>query len=192
MATTDVNVGKLGKIILYEDKNFQGRSYECMSDCADMSPYLSNCQSCKVAHGCFMVYDRPNFTGNQVFMKKGEYADYMSMMGMTSGIKSCRIIPVQQMGVYKIRLFEKENLKGQMHELMNDCDNIEDRLHMSECKSCNVLDGHWLLYEQPLFKGKMAYLMPGEYKSLREMGNLSKIMSLRCIMDMWLDAVFHK
>ena len=84
----------MSKIVFYEDRNFQGRSYECMSDCADMSSYLSRCHSCRVERGCFMVYDRPNYMGNQYFMRRGEYADYMSMMGMSDHIRSCRMIPM--------------------------------------------------------------------------------------------------
>jgi len=64
-----------------------------MSDCADMSSYLSRCQSCRVESGMFMVYDRPNYMGNQFFMRRGEYGDYSSMMGM-SGVRSCRMIPM--------------------------------------------------------------------------------------------------
>ena len=82
------------QIIFYEERNFQGRSYECMSDCSDMSSYLSRCHSCRVESGCFMVYDRPNYMGNQYFMRRGEYADYMSMMGMRDCIRSCRMIPM--------------------------------------------------------------------------------------------------
>ena len=82
------------KITFYEERNFQGRSYESSSDCPDMSSYLSKCHSCRVERGCFMVYDRTNFMGNQYFMRRGEYADYMSMMGMTDSIRSCRMIPM--------------------------------------------------------------------------------------------------
>ena len=84
----------MGKITFYEDRNFQGRSYECMSDCSDMSSYMNRCHSCRVERGCFMVYDRTNYMGNQYFMRRGEYADYMSMMGMSDHIRSCRMIPM--------------------------------------------------------------------------------------------------
>ncbi|TNN37218.1 Gamma-crystallin M3 [Liparis tanakae] len=80
-------------ITFYEEKNFQGRSYECMNDCSDMSSYLSRCQSCRVESGCFMVYDRTNYMGNQYYMKRGDYSDYQNWMGM-SGVKSCRMIPM--------------------------------------------------------------------------------------------------
>ncbi|CAL8397249.1 unnamed protein product [Boreogadus saida] len=41
---------------------------------------------------------------------------------------------------------------------------------MSECQSCNVMDGHWLMYEQPNYRGKMMYMKPGEYRNMRDMG----------------------
>ncbi|RVE61140.1 hypothetical protein OJAV_G00167730 [Oryzias javanicus] len=181
MSTTDMN---MGKIIFYEDRNFQGRSYECMSDCSDMSSYLSRCHSCRVESGCFMVYDRPNYMGNQYFMRRGEYADYMSMFGWSGAIRSCRMIPMYR-GQFRMRIYERENFGGQMYELMDDCDSIMDRYRMSDCMSCNVMDGHWLMYEQPHFRGRMMYMRPGEYRSFRDMGfSGMRFMSMRRIMDM--------
>ncbi|XP_028835833.1 gamma-crystallin M3-like isoform X2 [Denticeps clupeoides] len=157
-----------GKIIFYEDKNFQGRSYECNSDCSEISSFLSRCNSCRVESGCFMVYDRPNYTGHQYFLRQGDYADYQRM-GFTDCIRSCRMIPMHR-GSFRMRIYERENFSGQMHELMDDCENIQDRFRMSDMQSCNVMDGHWLLYEQPHFRGRMVYVRPGEYRSFREMG----------------------
>uniref|UniRef100_A0A3B4G867 Gamma-crystallin M3-like n=1 Tax=Pundamilia nyererei TaxID=303518 RepID=A0A3B4G867_9CICH len=167
MSNTGMNMR--GKIIFYEDKNFQGRSYETSSDCADMSSHLSRCHSCRVESGCFMVYDRPNFIGNQYFMRRGEYSDYQRMIGFSDCIRSCRMIPMHK-GSYRVRIYERENFGGQMYELMDDCDNFQDRYRMSDCQSCNVMDGHWLMYEQPHYRGRMMYLRPGEYRSFREMG----------------------
>nr|XP_023670618.1 gamma-crystallin M2-like [Paramormyrops kingsleyae] len=53
----------MGRITFYEDRNFGGRSYDCSSDCGDLSSYLSHCYSCRVHSGCFMLYDRPNYMG---------------------------------------------------------------------------------------------------------------------------------
>ncbi|XP_051760985.1 gamma-crystallin M2-like isoform X2 [Ctenopharyngodon idella] len=172
-----------GKVIFYEDKNFQGRSYECMSDCADMSSYLSRCHSCRIESGCFMMYDRPNYMGNQYFFRRGEYADYMSMFGMSDCIRSCRMIPMYR-GSYRMRIYERENFMGQMYELTDDCDNIMDRYRMSHCQSCHVMDGHWLMYEQPHYRGRMWYFRPGEYRSFSNMGGM-RFMSMRRIMDSW-------
>ncbi|XP_031729292.1 gamma-crystallin M3-like [Anarrhichthys ocellatus] len=172
----------MGKIIFYEEKNFQGRSYECMSDCSDMTSYLSKCTSCRVESGCFVIYDRPNYTGSQYFLRRGEYSDYMTF-GMSDSIRSCRLIP-QQRGSYRMKIYERESFQGQSHELMDDCDNIQDRYRMNDCQSCNVMDGHWLMYEQPQYRGKQMYMRPGEYRSLRDVGfSGMRLSSIRRIMD---------
>uniref|UniRef100_A0A673BAI0 Beta/gamma crystallin 'Greek key' domain-containing protein n=1 Tax=Sphaeramia orbicularis TaxID=375764 RepID=A0A673BAI0_9TELE len=161
----------MGKIVFYEDRNFQGRSYECMSDCADMSSYLSRCMSCRVESGCFMVYERPNYMG-------------MHMGMMFDNIRSCRMIPHHR-GQFRMRIYERENFGGQMYELMDDCDSIMDRYRMNDCLSCNVMDGHWLMYEQPHYRGRMMYLRPGEYRNFMNMGYSGmRWMSMRRIMDM--------
>ncbi|XP_070761189.1 gamma-crystallin M2-like [Enoplosus armatus] len=190
---TSSGMNMMSKIIFYEERNFQGRSYECMNDCPDMSSYLNRCHSCRVERGCFMVYDRTNYMGNQYFMRRGEYADYMSMMGMGMGmgmgmsdcIRSCRMIPMHR-GSYRMKIYERENFGGQMSELMDDCDNIMDRYRMSNCMSCNVMDGHWLMYEQPSYRGRMMYMRPGEYRNFMNMnmgGSSMRFMSMRRITD---------
>ncbi|XP_029541434.1 gamma-crystallin M2-like [Oncorhynchus nerka] len=186
MSNTRMNIGK---IVFYEDKNFQGRSYECSSDCTDMSSNLSRCHSCRVENGCFMVYDRNNYMGNQYFMRRGDYPDYMRNFGMSDCIKSCHMIPMHR-GNYKMRIYERENFGGQMHEMMDDCDSIMGRYRMSDCQSCNVMDGHWLMYEQPHFRGRMMYMRPGECKNFSSdigMGGMRgmRFMSMRRIMDSW-------
>ncbi|XP_062390329.1 gamma-crystallin M1-like [Sardina pilchardus] len=177
----------MGKIVFYEDKNFQGRSYECMSDCSDMSSYLSRCHSCRVESGCFMIYERPNFMGNQFYLRRGEYSDMQRMMGSNMNFdtfRSCRMIPHHR-GQFRMRIYERESFGGQMMELMDDCDSIMDRYRMSDCQSCNVMDGHWLMYEQPHFRGRMMYMRPGEYRSFRDMGMSNmRFMSMRRITDM--------
>merc|ERR1712121_515415 len=130
----------MGKIIFYEDRNFQGRSYETSNDCADMTSYLSKCHSCRVESGCFMVYDRSNYMGNQFFVRRGDYADY-TRMGMSDCMRSCRMIPMHR-GQFRMRIYERENFGGQMND----------------CMSCNVMDGHWLMYEQPHYRGRMWYM----------------------------------
>ncbi|KAL7841637.1 hypothetical protein SRHO_G00253280 [Serrasalmus rhombeus] len=174
----------MGRVIFYEDRNFMGRSYECTSDCSDIYSYMSRCHSCRVESGCWMVYDRPNFMGNQYFMRRGEYADYMSMWGFNNCIRSCRMIPMHR-GSYRMRVYERENFMGQMHEVMEDCDSFMDRYHWSSgCMSCHVMDGHWLMYEQPHYRGRMWYFRPGEYRSFRDFSGM-RFMSMRRIMDSW-------
>ncbi|XP_072548818.1 gamma-crystallin M2-like [Salminus brasiliensis] len=177
----------MGKIIFYEDRNFMGRSWECSSDCSDMSSYMSRCHSCRVESGCWMVYDRANYMGNQYFLRKGEYSDYMSMWGFNNWIRSCRMIP-RYSGSYRMRAYERENYMGQMMEMTDDCDSFMDRYHWSHgCMSCHVMDGHWLMYDQPNYMGRMWYFGPGHYRNFRNMMGMSgmRFMSMRRIMDSW-------
>lgn len=78
------------QIIFYEDKNFQGRSYECDTDCPDMHPHFSRCNSIKVESGCWVLYEKPNYTGYQYVLTRGEYPDYQRWMGYNDTIRSCR------------------------------------------------------------------------------------------------------
>ncbi|KAJ0009486.1 hypothetical protein NQD34_001188, partial [Periophthalmus magnuspinnatus] len=180
------------QIIFYEERNFQGRSFESSGDSSDIHSHLSRCSSVRVDNGCFMVYDRPNFNGNQVFLRRGEYADVQRIGSLTGmggafqmeSIRSCRMIPMHR-GQFRVRVYERENLLGQMHELMEDCESLQERFYMSDCQSCHVMDGHWLLFEQNNFRGRQMYVRPGEYRSFRDIGgsNVSRISSLRRIMD---------
>ncbi|KAK2856932.1 hypothetical protein Q5P01_005667 [Channa striata] len=162
----------MGKIIFYEDRNFQGRHHECISDCADLHPYFNRCNSIRVESGCFMVYERPQYLGHQYFLRRGEYSDNQRMIGINDCIRSCRMIPVHR-GSYKIRLYERPDMAGQMQEVIDDCPNIQDRLRLSDINSCNVVDGHWLLYDQPNYRGRTYYLRPGEYRRYSDWGGAS-------------------
>ncbi|KAI3372606.1 hypothetical protein L3Q82_023083, partial [Scortum barcoo] len=181
-------------IIFYEDRNFQGRSYECMSDCPDMSSYLSRCHSCRVERGCFMVYDRTNYMGNQYFMRRGEYVCRLhehdgherlhQVLPHDPHGKTSHLAKFTHRGSYRMRIYERENFGGQMYELMDDCDSIMDRYRMSNCMSCNVMEGHWLMYEQPNYRGRMMYMRPGEYRNFMSMGGSGmRFMSMRRITD---------
>lgn len=92
----------------------------------------------------------------------------------------------QHRGQFRIRVYERENFGGQSHELMDDCESLQDRYYMTDCQSCNVLEGHWLMFEHPNFRGRMLYVRPGEHRNLRDMGmgNLTRISSVRRIMEL--------
>ncbi|KTF72313.1 hypothetical protein cypCar_00045179, partial [Cyprinus carpio] len=88
-------------------------------------------------------------------------------------------------GPYRMRIYERENFGGQMYELTDDCESFMDRYRMSDCQSCHVMDGHWLMYEQPHYRGRMIYFRPGEYRSFRDMGySNTRFSSVRRIMDL--------
>uniref|UniRef100_A0A8C4X4N8 Beta/gamma crystallin 'Greek key' domain-containing protein n=1 Tax=Erpetoichthys calabaricus TaxID=27687 RepID=A0A8C4X4N8_ERPCA len=108
-------------ISFYKDRNFQGRSYGCSSDCADMHSYFSRCNSIRVDngnwvrwmgfndcigscrlippyHGSYRVrgywifYEYANYRGRQYFLRPGEYRRFSDWGGINSTIGSFRRI----------------------------------------------------------------------------------------------------
>lgn len=80
------------QIIFYEDKNFQGRYYECDNDFSDLHRYLNHCNSIRVEGGYWVIYERPNYMGYQYVLSPGEYPEYQCWLGNNDNVRSCRII----------------------------------------------------------------------------------------------------
>ncbi|XP_040840347.1 gamma-crystallin D isoform X1 [Ochotona curzoniae] len=175
----------MGKITFYEDRGFQGRHYECSSDHSNLQPYFSRCNSVRVDSGCWMLYEQPNYLGCQYFLRRGEYPDYQQWMGLSDSVRSCRLIP-HQAGSHRIRLYEREDYRGQMVELTEDCPSLQDRFHLTEIHSLNVLEGSWVLYELPNYRGRQFLLRPGDYRGYHDWGSLNaRVGSLRRVMDFY-------
>ncbi|XP_072275230.1 gamma-crystallin 1-like [Pyxicephalus adspersus] len=157
------------QIIFYEDKNFQGRSYECNSESSDLSSYFSRCNSIRVENGNWILYEFPNYRGHQYFLRRGEYPDFQQWMGYNDSIRSCRLTP-QHRGPFRLRVYEREDFKGQMMEFTEDCPHVFEQFRYNDIYSCHVQDGYWMFYEEPNYRGRQYYLRPGEYRRYSDWG----------------------
>eukprot|EP00079_Xenopus_tropicalis_P038876 XP_017952647.1 PREDICTED: gamma-crystallin M1-1-like [Xenopus tropicalis] len=179
----------MGKIIFYAARNFQGHSYEGTSDNPDLQLHFNSCNSIRVENGCWMIYERPNYMGHQYFLKRGEYPDFLQWQGLNDSIRSCRLISeVSNLSSdgHKIKVYEKDDCKGEMAEVMEDCPNVYDRFCSHDIYSCTVLDGHWIFYELPNYRGKQYLLRPGQYKRFTDWGSITaKVGSFRRVMEMF-------
>ncbi|XP_037705541.1 gamma-crystallin F-like [Choloepus didactylus] len=174
----------MGKITFYEDRGFQGRSYACSSDHSNLQPYFSRCNSIRVDSGCWMLYEHPNYQGHQYYLRRGEYPDYQQWLGFNDSIRSCRLIP--HAGSHRIRLYEREDYRGQMIELTEDCSSIQDRFRLSEIHSVHVLEGCWVFYEMPNYRGRQYLLRPGDYRQFHHWGATdAKVGSVKRVMDFY-------
>ncbi|XP_069841398.1 gamma-crystallin-1-like isoform X2 [Dendropsophus ebraccatus] len=158
----------MGKITFYEDRNFQGRSYECNSEYSDLSSYFRRCNSIRVEGGDWVLYEHPNYRGHQYYLHRGEYPDFQQWMGYNDSIRSCRMIP--QVSSFRVRVYDKEDFRGQMMEFSDDCPHVYERFHLNDIHSCQVQDGHWIFYEEPNYRGRQYYLRPGEYRRYSDWG----------------------
>ncbi|KAM8857115.1 uncharacterized protein ACB058_008894 [Synchiropus picturatus] len=172
------------KIFFYEDRNFQGRSYECSSDCPDMHPHFSRCNSVKVESGCWVLYEKPNYGGYQYILTRGEYPDYQRWMGYNDTIRSCRAYSYTSDGPYRVRIYERPNFQGQMMEFSDDCESVQDHFRSRDVYSCNVLDGYWAFYEHPNYRGRQYFMRPGEYRKFSDWGaSCATVGSFRRVTD---------
>ncbi|XP_036840297.1 gamma-crystallin S-1-like [Oncorhynchus mykiss] len=168
-----------GKIFFYEDRNFQGLHYECSGDCPELSSHFSRCNSIRVESGAWVVYERPNYMGSQYILTRGEYPDYQRWMGYNDTIRSCRIIR-HTTGMHRIRVYERPDFAGQMIEFSEDSPNLSERFRHPEVHSANVLDGAWVFYEHPNYRGRQHLLERGEYRRHTEWGGMqANVGSLR-------------
>uniref|UniRef100_A0A674IZ22 Beta/gamma crystallin 'Greek key' domain-containing protein n=2 Tax=Terrapene triunguis TaxID=2587831 RepID=A0A674IZ22_9SAUR len=87
---------------------------------------------------------------------------------------------------YRIKIYEKENHRGNMVELTEDSPQVMDQLRSPEMLSCSVLEGYWILYELPNYRGRQYLLRPGQYRRFSEWGSMSgKVGSLRRATDLY-------
>lgn len=87
---------------------------------------------------------------------------------------------MQHCGSFKLRLYEHYDMEGEMMELVDECPNLMDRFRICNFNSCDVMDGYWLIYEQPNYRGRHYYLKLGLYRSFSEWsGTNSKVGSIR-------------
>ncbi|MBN3297228.1 CRGS1 protein, partial [Amia calva] len=163
-------------IIFYEGKNFQGRSYECSGDCAETFPFFSCCNSIRVSSGHWVGYEKPNYMGYQYILNRGEYPDYQYWMGFNNCIRSCRMFPPvspETARSYKMKIYNRPEFGGQMMEFLEDCPNIYERFHYRDIYSCNVVEGYWIFYEHPNYRGRQYFMRPGEYRRCFDWGGMT-------------------
>ncbi|XP_018415880.1 PREDICTED: gamma-crystallin 1-like [Nanorana parkeri] len=171
----------MGKILFFEDGDFQGKSHEVYSDSRDLSYYFSRCNSIRIPVGNWMLYEFPNFQGNQYYLRKGEYADFKHWKGFNDTIRSSQLIPEHQ-GSFRIRIYEREDFRGQMREFTEDCPHVFDDFQYNDIYSCNVFEGYWIFYEEPNYRGRQYYLRPGEYRRYNDWGAENpKVGSFICV-----------
>uniref|UniRef100_A0A3B4V0Y8 Crystallin, gamma S1 n=1 Tax=Seriola dumerili TaxID=41447 RepID=A0A3B4V0Y8_SERDU len=166
-------MGRVSGIVFYEDKNFQGRRYECDSDCSDFHTYLSRCNSIRVESGALVVYERPNYMGYQYVLTRGEYPEYQRWMGLNDRLSSCKMIHFTSGTLYKMQLYEKADFGGQAFEATEDCPSLLEKFRWREVNSCKVFDGWWVFYEHPNYRGRQYFLEKGEYRKPGDWGAIN-------------------
>nr|XP_006008573.1 PREDICTED: beta-crystallin S-like [Latimeria chalumnae] len=171
----------MGKITFFEDPNFAGKKYESSVDCLDFHGFMSRCGSIRVDDGVWIIYEQPNYGGCMYILEKGEYPDFQHWKGHDNHVSSCRQIQPSS-GKFRIQLYEFVDFGGQKIDVLEDCTNLFERWNRNEVNSLRVLEGNWVLYEEPNFSGRQYYVSPAEYRRCQSWGaTLPRLLSLRRI-----------
>uniref|UniRef100_A0A2K6BDB6 Crystallin gamma D n=1 Tax=Macaca nemestrina TaxID=9545 RepID=A0A2K6BDB6_MACNE len=168
----------MGKITLYEDRGFQGRHYDAQRP--QPEPYLSRCTPCAwtAAAGCSMSCPT---TRPPVLPAPRRLCRPPAVDGLADSVRSAAY---PHAGSHRIRLYEREDYRGQMIEFTEDCSSLQDRFHFNEIHSLNVLEGSWVLYELPNYRGRQYLLTPGDYRRYQDWGSMNaRVGSLRRVID---------
>ncbi|MGH0143779.1 UNVERIFIED_CONTAM: hypothetical protein FKN15_000935 [Acipenser sinensis] len=63
----------------------------------------------------------------------------------------------------KIQLYDKGDFAGQVFKATEDCPSVMDQFRTREVHSCKVLEGAWVFFEHPNYRGRQYLLQKGEY-----------------------------
>ncbi|XP_019738782.1 absent in melanoma 1-like protein [Hippocampus comes] len=119
----------------------------------------------------WVAYSHVDFSGNQYILEKGFYstsADWGSRDTRICSVQPVRLAPADGNRTRnEILLYSEPDYKGECRIF-----NYKEEAATEEfqTKSCRVVGGSWVLYENKDFSGTMYVLSEGGYRSLTSMG----------------------
>ncbi|XP_067402642.1 beta/gamma crystallin domain-containing protein 1 isoform X2 [Emydura macquarii macquarii] len=162
-------------MIMYSEKDFgtKGSNINVLGIISNLrdTGYGLRTQSINVLSGVWVVYENPDFTGEQYILDKGLYPSIEAWGG-----KNCKISSVQpivadtinsETGKFKVQLFSEPEFKGNRQIFEKNTSYIDDSF---ATKSSKVLGGSWIAYDEEDFSGNQYVLEEGTYPNLSAMG----------------------
>nr|XP_032639485.1 beta/gamma crystallin domain-containing protein 1 isoform X2 [Chelonoidis abingdonii] len=175
-------------MIMYSEKDFgtKGSSINVLGIISNLrdTGYGLRTQSIHVLSGVWVVYENPDFTGEQYILDKGLYPSAEAWGGKNSKISSVQPVVADTinslMGKFKVQLFSEPEFKGNCQIFEKNTNYIDDSFAP---KSSKVLGGSWIAYDKEDFSGNQYVLEEGTYSNLSAMGcpPQTRLKSLRVI-----------
>ncbi|XP_023805648.1 beta-crystallin S-1-like [Oryzias latipes] len=159
------------QVVFYEDRIFGGRSHEREDDASELHAYIRRCNSIRVEGGFWVLYQRPNYRGFQYVLGPGEYPDHQYWLGFSDAVRSCRLI--RHVGAsWRMKVWEEPNFEGESLELGENVPTFQEHWQNRPVHSCKVLEGAWVFYDQPNYRGRQYLLERGQYRRHSEWGGM--------------------
>ncbi|XP_055511865.1 beta-crystallin B2-like [Leucoraja erinacea] len=185
------------KIVLFEQENFQGRFHELNGPCPNLKEAgLGKVGSLVVHCGPWIGFEQTGCKGEQFVFEKGEYPRWDTWTNSRRSDNIGSFKPVKLDGhEHKIILYENPTFTGKKIEIIDDdVPSFHAHGYQEKVSSIRVLNGTWVGYQYPGYRGYQYLLEKKEYKDNSEFGaQQPQIQSVRRIRDMqWHQrGVFH-
>uniref|UniRef100_A0A8D2LVY0 Beta-crystallin B3 n=1 Tax=Varanus komodoensis TaxID=61221 RepID=A0A8D2LVY0_VARKO len=156
-------------VTLYEMENFQGRKCELTDESPNVTEKeLQKVGSLKVEAGPWLGFERQAFSGEQFVLEKGDYPRWDSWSSSHRSDSLLRTIK-RDSPDHRIHLFENASYAGRKMEIVEDdvpslwAHGFQDRV-----ASVKSLNGIWVGYEYPGYRGRQYVFEKGEYRHWNE------------------------
>ncbi|XP_056422202.1 beta/gamma crystallin domain-containing protein 1 isoform X3 [Hyla sarda] len=190
------------RIDLFTDPDGLGVLNSYYDDTEEVQVYgrLQRTCSIKVHCGVWLLYEESGFQGVPFIMEPGEYPDLSFLNIQEAYIGSTRPLKMGSRKVEnpyepKIVIFEKPMFEGRHVELDREILTLqnleipegteeEQELAFNTIGSVRILNGLWVGYEKPGYKGHQYLLEEGDYEEWKHWGGYNRLLqSLRPILS---------
>ncbi|XP_072555484.1 uncharacterized protein crybg1a isoform X2 [Paramormyrops kingsleyae] len=127
-------------------------------------------QSMEVVSGVWLAFENPGFSGNHYVLEKGLYSspeDWGARHATIGSVQPVILEILSGLPKFKVQLFSEPKFQGSVHLLEDNGPELPEGFFP---RSCKVLAGSWVAFEEEQFLGPMYVIEEGSYGSLEAMG----------------------
>ncbi|TRY88753.1 hypothetical protein DNTS_029678 [Danionella cerebrum] len=165
--------GAVYKVSLYEFENFRGKKLEFSAECKDLiEKNLEKVGSVIIESGPWVAFEQKGFLGEQFVLEKGEYPRWSTWTNSQNSNSLLSIRPLRvDSADHKLHLFENSSFAGRKMEIVDDdipslwVHGFQDRV-----ASAKAVNGTWVGYMYPGYRGRQFVFEHGEYKHWNDWG----------------------
>ncbi|KAM7384551.1 hypothetical protein PAMA_011758 [Pampus argenteus] len=132
--------------------------------------YKTSTRSIHVLSGAWIAYSHVDFSGKQYILEKGFYnscADWGSQESRICSVQPILQAPSNPGGRNEIILYADTDFAGDFHVFPHNEEATSEKVLT---KSCRVVGGSWIVYDERKYSGNMYVLPEGDYPNLTSMG----------------------
>ncbi|XP_041672982.1 beta-crystallin B3-like [Cheilinus undulatus] len=179
--------GATYKLVFFELENFRGKKVELSDECRDAFELAERIGSIIVESGPWVGYECAGYTGEQFVLEKGEYPRYSSWTNWQNSFMLCAFRPLKvDSSEHKLHLYENAGFEGRKMEIVDDdVPSLWAYGFQNRVASAKVINGTWVGYMYPGYRGRQYVFEHGEYKHWNDWaGTGPLIQSVRRVRDM--------